>query len=52
MAHQLNIRVVAEGVETEAQLAFLREHGCDEYQGYYFSRPLSAEALCSGFLSG
>ena len=52
MAHQLNIRVVAEGVETEAQLAFLREQGCDEYQGYYFSRPLSADALCSGFLSG
>jgi len=43
MAHQLNIRVVAEGVETEAQLAFLREHGCDEYQGYYFSRPLPAD---------
>ena len=52
MAHQLNIRVVAEGVETEAQLAFLREHGCDEYQGYYFSRPLSADALYSGLLSG
>jgi diguanylate cyclase (GGDEF)-like protein len=52
MAHQLNIRVVAEGVETEAQLAFLREQGCDEYQGYYFSRPLSADTLCSGFLSG
>ena len=40
MAHQLNITVVAEGVETEGQLAFLREHGCDEYQGYYFSVPL------------
>jgi diguanylate cyclase (GGDEF)-like protein/PAS domain S-box-containing protein len=38
MAHQLDIRVVAEGVETEAQLAFLREHDCDEYQGYFFSR--------------
>ena len=45
MAHQLNIRVVAEGVETEAQLAFLREQGCDEYQGYYFSRPLPADEL-------
>lgn len=45
MAHQLNIRVVAKGVETEAQLAFLRAHGCDEYQGYYFSRPLPADAL-------
>ena len=45
MAHQLNIRVVAKGVETEAQLAFLRAHGCDEYQGCYFSRPLPADAL-------
>lgn len=45
MAHQLGMRVVAEGVETEAQLAFLREQGCDEYQGYYFSRPLPAGEL-------
>ncbi|MCL5060716.1 MAG: EAL domain-containing protein [Candidatus Thermoplasmatota archaeon] len=45
MARHLNIRVVAEGVETEAQLAFLREHGCDEYQGYLFSRPLPADEL-------
>ena len=45
MAHHLNIRVVAEGVETETQLNFLREHGCDQYQGYYFSKPLSAEDL-------
>lgn len=45
MAHQLNIRVVAKGVDTEAQLAFLRAHGCDEYQGYYFSRPVPADAL-------
>lgn len=47
MAHRLNIRVVAEGVETEAQLDFLREHGCDQYQGYYFSKPLPAEMLRS-----
>ncbi|MHB1143373.1 MAG: putative bifunctional diguanylate cyclase/phosphodiesterase [Thiobacillus sp.] len=47
MAHHLNIRVVAEGVETEAQLAFLREHGCDEYQGFLFSRPLPADELDS-----
>jgi hypothetical protein len=40
MAHSLGIRVVAEGVETEAQCQFLRRHGCDEMQGYYFSRPL------------
>jgi diguanylate cyclase (GGDEF)-like protein/PAS domain S-box-containing protein len=41
MSHKLNIRVIAEGVETLQQLAFLREQGCDEIQGYLFSRPLS-----------
>ncbi|MDA8127895.1 MAG: EAL domain-containing protein [Betaproteobacteria bacterium] len=45
MAHYLGIRVVAEGVETGAQLAYLREHACDEYQGYLFSRPLPADAV-------
>ena len=45
MAHGLNIRVTAEGVETEAQLAFLRAHGCQEVQGYLFSRPKPAEDL-------
>ena len=40
MAHQLNLKVVAEGVETEAELAFLVEHNCDEVQGYLLSRPL------------
>lgn len=40
MAHQLDIDVVAEGVETDEQLEFLRDHDCDEYQGYLFSRPL------------
>jgi len=40
MAHQLNLKVVAEGVETEAELAFLVEHKCDEVQGYLFSPPL------------
>ncbi len=40
MAHSLNIRVIAEGVETAEQLAFLRQHRCDGMQGYYFSRPL------------
>jgi diguanylate cyclase (GGDEF)-like protein/PAS domain S-box-containing protein len=45
MAHSLDCTVVAEGVETEAQLAFLRARGCDEYQGYYFSRPLPTSAL-------
>jgi diguanylate cyclase (GGDEF)-like protein len=40
MAHSLGLRVVAEGVETEGQLQFLRAHGCDELQGYYFSPPV------------
>ena len=45
MAHNLNLKVVAEGVETEDQLAFLCERGCDEMQGYLFSKPIEAEAL-------
>ncbi|MBL4827054.1 MAG: EAL domain-containing protein [Spongiibacteraceae bacterium] len=40
MAHSLGLRVVAEGVETAQQLAFLRQNKCDLMQGYYFSRPL------------
>ncbi|MBD2436179.1 EAL domain-containing response regulator [Nostoc sp. FACHB-110] len=42
MAHNLNMRVVAEGVETEEELNFLRHHHCDAMQGYLFSRPLPA----------
>ncbi len=41
MGKRLRLRVVAEGVETEAQLAFLRENACDAYQGYLFSKPLN-----------
>ncbi len=43
MAHSLNLSVLAEGVETEAQLARLRDEGCDEVQGYLFSRPVCAQ---------
>jgi EAL domain-containing protein (putative c-di-GMP-specific phosphodiesterase class I) len=43
MGKSLKLRVVAEGVETREQLAFLQEQCCDEGQGYYFSRPVVAE---------
>jgi diguanylate cyclase (GGDEF)-like protein len=42
MCKALRLKTVAEGVETEGQLAFLRDHGCDEYQGYLFSPPVPA----------
>ena len=45
MSHKLNIRVIAEGVETLQQLTFLGEQGCDEIQGYLFSRPLPQAAF-------
>lgn len=43
MAHNLQLKVVGEGVETEQQFDFLAGHECEEVQGYYFSRPLPAE---------
>ncbi|CAM2066224.1 EAL domain-containing protein [Sulfidibacter corallicola] len=43
IGHALGLTVIAEGVENEEQLSFLRRNGCDEFQGYYFSRPLPAE---------
>ncbi len=45
LAHGLRLKVVAEGVETAEQLAMLESLGCDQYQGYYFSPPLTAAAL-------
>jgi diguanylate cyclase (GGDEF)-like protein/PAS domain S-box-containing protein len=50
LAKALDVSVVAEGVETEAQLTFLREHACDEMQGYYFSKPCHPDAFAE-FLS-
>lgn len=49
MAKAVGIRIVAEGVETEEQLAFLRKEGCDEVQGFLFSRPLPVEQLMAVF---
>ena len=45
LGQKLNLRVIAEGVETIEQLAILRDNNCDECQGYYFSRPVSFEAI-------
>ncbi len=45
MAHGLNLNVIAEGVETKEQFAYLRESGCDALQGYWFSHPLPVEKV-------
>lgn len=47
MARSLRLKVIAEGVETEAQMSFLRGHHCDEIQGYYFSKPISPDEAAS-----
>jgi EAL domain-containing protein (putative c-di-GMP-specific phosphodiesterase class I) len=52
MARSLRLRVVAEGVETQEQLEFLQAHECDEAQGYYFSRPVSAEEFAEVLSTG
>lgn len=45
LGQKLNLRVIAEGVETAEQLAFLRDNNCDEIQGYYFSKPITSDAI-------
>jgi EAL domain-containing protein (putative c-di-GMP-specific phosphodiesterase class I) len=52
MAHNLNLRVIAEGIETEGQLNYLRLQGCDEMQGFYFSRPLNCHDFEQLFIEG
>jgi EAL domain-containing protein (putative c-di-GMP-specific phosphodiesterase class I) len=47
MAHRLDLQVVAEGVENEEQVRFLRTLGCDQIQGYLVGRPLSADNIAS-----
>ncbi len=51
LAHNLRLRVIAEGVEEEEQLAFLSQHGCDLVQGYFISRPLPADEFYRTFLA-
>jgi EAL domain-containing protein (putative c-di-GMP-specific phosphodiesterase class I) len=50
LAHNLNLHVVAECVETEEQLSLLARAGCDEAQGYHLARPLPAEIFAESFL--
>jgi diguanylate cyclase (GGDEF)-like protein/PAS domain S-box-containing protein len=51
MAHSLRLEVVAEGVESEAQLEFLRRHGCDYAQGHLFGDPMTADEFCELLLA-
>jgi EAL domain-containing protein (putative c-di-GMP-specific phosphodiesterase class I) len=51
MAHSLGLSIIAEGVETVEQLNFLRNHRCDEVQGFYFSKPLSVDGFTELVLS-
>ena len=52
LAHSLRLSVVAEGVESAEQLAYLQKQGCDQYQGFYFSRPVDASAFADMLRAG
>ena len=52
MAKTLGIRVITEGVETEEQAVFLKESGCDIFQGFYFSKPISVNEFEKNYCQG
>ena len=52
LSRSLQLRVVAEGVETQAQLEFLCAHGCDKIQGYHFSKPLPCDGITAALHEG
>jgi EAL domain-containing protein (putative c-di-GMP-specific phosphodiesterase class I) len=51
LAHGLGLRVIAEGIESEAQLRILRDLGCDEAQGFFLSRPLTGDEVAAQFMA-